>query len=150
MCCFSGCFQDFFFVFSFQKFNYDVSLAWISLDFSSLGIIQFLESVDLYLFPNLRSFRHYFFQMLFQCYSPSRLWVSDDIYVNPFVTVLQVLEMLSFLKSILLLLLLLFLTLGKFYWFVFRFFEFILCYVHPTIEFIQQVLHFDYCIFSVL
>ena len=64
---------------------------------------------DLYLFPNLRSFRHYFFKYFFSatlfCLS---FCVSDGMCVDSFVIVLQVLVLNSIL-------LLWFLTHGDFY-----------------------------------
>ena len=46
---FSGCFQDFFFVFSFQKFNYDVS--WCG---SHFVFLQLLKYTCLFVLVNLR------------------------------------------------------------------------------------------------
>jgi hypothetical protein len=62
----SGCFPGFFFVFSFQKFNYDI-LIWISLLYPIWGFAQPLQSVDFHLSPYLESYQSLFltFQICF-------------------------------------------------------------------------------------
>ena len=57
----SGCFEDFFFVFSFLKFNYDV-LAWIHLCLFYLCFVQLLESLHLCGLLSRRSLRLCLFQ----------------------------------------------------------------------------------------
>ena len=64
----SGCFQDFFFVFSFQKFNYDV----FGIGFFGLAywkFTQFLVSVGLFFiftfYQIWEGFSHYFLEYSF-------------------------------------------------------------------------------------
>lgn len=57
----SGCCQDSFLVFSFQKFE----LMWISLDLSYLEFTELFKYVDQWLSPNLRSFQTFFFKLSF-------------------------------------------------------------------------------------
>lgn len=59
--CFSRCFQDCF-VFSLQRFDYDVlwrERVWV---YSTWGFVQLLKSVGLHLLSNLGIHGHYFFK----------------------------------------------------------------------------------------
>lgn len=57
-------FQDFF-VFSFQKFDYDMVLVWISLGFSVCGSFNFFNYISLYLLPSMGSVHLYLFMTTF-------------------------------------------------------------------------------------
>lgn len=52
----SECFKDFLFVFNFRKFDCDMSWHGISFSLFCLRFSQLLESIGLYLFPNLEVF----------------------------------------------------------------------------------------------
>lgn len=51
----------FFYVFSFQNFDYDVSWCRV-LGLSCLEFAQILDFVGLWILPNLRNFHHYFYE----------------------------------------------------------------------------------------
>lgn len=60
---FSGCFEDFFFpfVFSLQKFNYDVSWHGFACTYIFWGLFSFWNLYVSVFLPNLRSFQLFFF-----------------------------------------------------------------------------------------
>lgn len=92
---FSGCFQDFVFVFISQEFSY------IFLGVDLFGVFQFqfcLVSLNCMFMSRHKweSFSHYFFECFFQLYFLLCFLNSDNIETQSFVIVLQVPEALHF------------------------------------------------------
>ena len=79
------CFPDFFFVFSIQKINYDVSqtrFLWIYFVWGSLSFLNLQVYISL---SNLGRFQSLFLKMLFQFHPPSLLrfwWRKCKIFFN--------------------------------------------------------------------
>lgn len=79
-----NCFQDFFFVFNFQRFDYGHKfvLVWIFLGLPCLELAQVLESVGLNLLSLLASFQSLLLWVLFQSYLLSSLLLGLWQYVR--------------------------------------------------------------------
>ena len=140
--------KNFFFVFHFHKFNYDVS-TWISLDLSYLGFAHFLECVGLCILPNTVGFispslfspagvQWYMtqtFNFLLLFHRSLRLWLWFCVCVFGFVFNLLSLHDSDWVNSI---------VLPSSSHFP------VLCHLQSTIEPIQWTFsNFHYCIFQI-
>ena len=140
-CLLSVCsFQEFSFVWSFQKLNYDV--AWISLVYPTWEFAQPLEAVDVHLSPNLWTFLLLFFRALFHS---SLSYPSETPIIQILALLLLAhgsLRLSSFFFQFIFSLLF---KLSKLYYSVLKLTNSILCHLHSTTEPLQ--LRFLFVIF---
>lgn len=130
-----------FFVFNFQKFNYDVS-GVICFIYYICGLLSSLN-IFLHLLPKWDIFSHYFKKILFQRCLLSPLWDSTDMNVRSSVTshkspVLCSFSSVYFISVI---------RLGDFHFSIFRFTDLFLClpccsWVHTLSSLISVIVFF--------
>lgn len=84
-------FKIFFIVFSFQRFDYDISGPKFPYVYPAKVLLKFIKVRDFYISTNLRSFSHYSFKhFLLTTFFLFSFWDSSDMNVTTFGIILQV------------------------------------------------------------